>query len=135
MIQLPKVTNHQLYRLDKNCTVIDIGANVGLVTECLARTGAYVICFEPDIKALTQLKKVSARYKNIEVHECAAGIKEKEVKIHSATISKHISKNLVMYRLSPFIDSFLFGNSNTFCLPLANNDSLKLCERTKHIEH
>ena len=78
---LPNEFAKHLYKLDKNCTVIDIGANVGLVTECLARTGAYVICFEPDIKALTQLKKVSARYKNIEVHECAAGIKEKEVKL------------------------------------------------------
>ena len=79
---LPIEFARHLLTLDRNDTVIDVGANTGIVSECLAKTGAYTISFEPDKKALVQLKKVSSRYKNIEVHECAAGIKEREVKLY-----------------------------------------------------
>lgn len=87
---LPIEFVEHLRKLGENDTVIDIGANTGIVSECLANTGAYTISFEPNKKALAQLKKVSARYKNIEVHECAAGIKDREVKLY---LHKDVGRN------------------------------------------
>ena len=72
---LPKDFVRHMKCLNKSSLVIDLGANVGFVSECLARTGAKVIAFEPNIEALKKLRLVEAAYNNISVEPYAAGVK------------------------------------------------------------
>jgi FkbM family methyltransferase len=44
-------------RLTPDHFVIDLGANVGLVSECLAKSGAKVVSFEPNHYVFAELKK------------------------------------------------------------------------------
>lgn len=78
---LPKEFLDHLKKLDTDSLVIDLGANVGLVTELLAKTGAEVIAFEPNKFALSNLNLVSERFHNIQVKPFAAGIKDEKVKL------------------------------------------------------
>lgn len=76
-----KFTSH-IRRLKPTDLVIDVGANMGLVTECLANTKAKVIAFEPNSKALKELYLVASRYQNVEVLGVAAGTKSKVAKLY-----------------------------------------------------
>lgn len=80
--KLPKDFLNDLKKLKKNDYVLDIGANIGLVTECFAKTGCKVVSFEPNKYSFKQLKKMSLKYKNIKIFNAAAGIKKKIVKIY-----------------------------------------------------
>lgn len=77
----PDFVSH-LRRLNKSHLVLDVGANVGLVSECIARKGAKVIAFEPNPYARSALEKVATRFNNIEVRPTAAGIKNQKVKLY-----------------------------------------------------
>ena len=68
--------------LTKDHLVIDVGANIGMVSECLAKKGSKVISFEPNNKAFIKLKKVAKKYSNIEVNHAAVGTEEKNVKLY-----------------------------------------------------
>ena len=61
--------------------VIDVGANVGRISEVLAHRGARVISFEPNSKAFEELKNVAQRYPNINSRNEAAGIKNQQIKL------------------------------------------------------
>lgn len=79
--ELPDEFITHMNNLNKGDTVIDLGANVGLVSEILARKGLYVIAFEPNKTAFEELKKVAKQYPNIEIHNVAAGTENKHVKL------------------------------------------------------
>lgn len=68
--------------LTKDHLVIDVGANIGIVSECLAKKGSKVISFEPNHEAFIELKKVATKYSNIEAKFAAVGTKDKNVKLY-----------------------------------------------------
>ncbi len=53
--------------------VLDCGANVGEITEVLAKTGAQVHAFEPDPFCFEKLTKRFKRAKNVTLHNVAVG--------------------------------------------------------------
>ena len=59
-----------------------LGANVGYVSESLARTGAKVLAFEPNKEILKKLSLVAENYKNITVLPYAAGIKNETTHLY-----------------------------------------------------
>jgi len=67
--------------LTPSSLVIDIGANVGRVSEVLAVKGLRVIAFEPNPVAFEELRGVAQKYKNIEIRKEAAGLKNQQVKL------------------------------------------------------
>ena len=92
---LPDVFLKHLKRLNSDSLAIDIGANIGIISECIATTGANVISFEPNKEAFKKLECVSRTYQNIRAHPVAAGIKNDIVKLylHKDSI-KNTNKNL-----------------------------------------
>jgi len=78
---LPREFMHHVNKLSFSNLVIDIGANVGLVSETLARRGARVIAFEPNSMAFENLKSVARSYPNVELRNEAAGIKNQQIKL------------------------------------------------------
>lgn len=64
--------------------VIDCGANVGVVTEPLAATGATVHCFEPDPYAFGKLTKKFSDTPNVTLHNAAVGVKKGTVQLMRA---------------------------------------------------
>ena len=80
--RLPEEFVSHLARLTETDLVIDVGANIGLVTECVAKTGARIIAFEPNKTALNELEKVALRYDNIEVLGVAAGTQNSTAKLY-----------------------------------------------------
>ena len=79
---LPSQFLDHMNKLNDQSLVIDLGANIGMVSECLALTGAKVIAFEPNITAFSKLKERSSYYQNMEVFNKAAGIKNDKVKLY-----------------------------------------------------
>ena len=57
---------------------IDCGANVGLYTRFLARTGATVHAFEPDPVAFAELNRNTASLPNVVLHQAAVGVADGE---------------------------------------------------------
>jgi len=68
--------------LSKDHLVIDVGANIGMVSECLAKKGSKVISFEPNKKAYAKLTNVAKKFNNIDIKNVAAGIRNKTVKLY-----------------------------------------------------
>ena len=79
---LPKQFVRHMDQLTKADIVIDVGANIGLVSECLARRGSKVISFEPNVAAFSNLQMVAAKFKNIDARNVAVGTKNKTVKLY-----------------------------------------------------
>jgi len=80
--KLPMDFLNHLQKLKPSDLVIDLGANLGFVTECLAKTRAEVVAFEPNSKALKGLDLVASRYDNVKVVRAAAGIKNSVTKLY-----------------------------------------------------
>jgi len=68
-----------LPRLGPADTVIDCGANVGLVTGALAATGARVIAFEFDPVAFEARGKAFGAAPNVTLHNAAVGVRDGEI--------------------------------------------------------
>ena len=79
---LPVEFVNHINLLTKDHLVIDVGANIGMVSECLAKKGSKVISFEPNNKAFIELKKVAKKYNNIEIMNAAVGTEDKNVKLY-----------------------------------------------------
>lgn len=79
--RLPQYFKNDLMRLNSYHTVIDLGANIGNISEIMAKTGANVIAFEPSSRAFEQLTKFMKRYSNVKIYNQAAGIQERRVKL------------------------------------------------------
>ena len=86
---LPKEFLDDIAKLDSNSCGVDLGANVGYISECFLQTGALVIAFEPNVVALRRLNTLKKYYKNIIIEPFAAGIKncETELFLHKDTDS------------------------------------------------
>jgi len=78
---LPREFMTLVKKLTPSSLVIDVGANVGLVSEVLALRGLRVIAFEPNPVAFEELRGVAQKYKNIEIRKEAAGLKNQQVKL------------------------------------------------------
>lgn len=91
---LPREFRNHLKNLSKNDLVIDLGANIGMVTESLAKRGPQVIAFEPNTKAFSKLRTVANNYSNIEIRNEAAGIANQQTKLffHKETQNTNIDK-------------------------------------------
>ena len=72
MKRFKKILPHEFLshidKLNSNSLVIDVGANVGLVSELMAKTGAEVIAFEPNKEALVKLNIVAKEFPKILVN-------------------------------------------------------------------
>lgn len=79
---MPKKFVYHVRKLSKKDVVIDIGANVGMVSEILARRGARVISFEPNTLAFAKLKLVADKFRSIETYNVAVGTKNQKVKLY-----------------------------------------------------
>lgn len=79
--RLPEYFKNDLMRLNSHHTVIDLGANIGNISEIMAKTGANVIAFEPSSRAFEQLTKYVKPYSNVTIYNQAAGIQERGVKL------------------------------------------------------
>ncbi|MEQ1755578.1 MAG: FkbM family methyltransferase [Micropepsaceae bacterium] len=60
---------------------IDCGANVGLYTRFLARSGATVHAFEPDPFAFEELRKNTSMMPDVHLHQAAVGIADGEIEL------------------------------------------------------
>lgn len=78
---LPREFIDHVKKISRSSLVIDVGANIGRVSEVLAHRGAHVISFEPNSNAFEQLKGVASRYSNIELRNEAAGVKNQQIKL------------------------------------------------------
>ncbi|NNE51085.1 MAG: FkbM family methyltransferase [Sulfitobacter sp.] len=76
--------NGVLAMLKPGDLVIDCGANVGLVSEPLAQTGADLHCFEPDPFAFEKLNGRMQGHKNTTLHNVAVGTENSTVKLMRA---------------------------------------------------
>lgn len=90
---LPRQFRDHLKNLSKNDLVIDLGANVGMVTESLAKRGSQVIAFEPNSKAFSKLRTISNNYLNIEIRNEAAGIANQQTKLFFHKETQHTNKD------------------------------------------
>lgn len=91
--RLPKMFVKHLRSLTDRDLVIDVGANVGMVSECMAKRKAKIISIEPNKKALIKLNKVAARHKNITVMDVAAGTSNRTVKLYMHKDSLNTEKD------------------------------------------
>jgi FkbM family methyltransferase len=71
---LPRSYRKILNELSSFDTVIDVGANVGLVSKTLSKRGARVIAFEPNKIAFDKLKRLQGKFPNLTCINKAVGI-------------------------------------------------------------
>jgi 16S rRNA A1518/A1519 N6-dimethyltransferase RsmA/KsgA/DIM1 with predicted DNA glycosylase/AP lyase activity len=85
---LPKEFTNHIKSLKKKDVVIDIGANIGIITEILAKKGLTVHSFEPNLLAFNKLKSLSKRYNNINFYNLAASSANQRLKLflHKDTV-------------------------------------------------
>jgi 16S rRNA (adenine1518-N6/adenine1519-N6)-dimethyltransferase len=97
--------------------VVEIGAGIGVLTECLAQNAAKVIAVELDDQLITVLEERLAKYKNIQIHHgnilrfdfrAVADAEHKKIKV-VGNIPYNISSPILFYLLSfkDIIDSFV----------------------------
>lgn len=90
-----------LLPLGKGNVTIDAGANVGIYTQFLARTGATVHAFEPDPIAFDELRKRTATLPNVVLHQAAVGAEKGESLLfrtkdfHSDPIKRSVGSSLI----------------------------------------
>lgn len=91
---LPPEFLRHINRLSPSNLVVDIGANVGMVSETLAKRGVRVISFEPNSSAFEKLKNIAKIYPNIELKNEAAGIKNQQIKLFLHKDTKNSTEDL-----------------------------------------
>jgi FkbM family methyltransferase len=70
-----------LARIGPADTCLDLGANVGVITERLAKTGATVHAYEPDPDTFARLEANVAHLPNVILHQQAVGARAGHVKL------------------------------------------------------
>jgi FkbM family methyltransferase len=73
-----------LYSFLPSRIAVDIGANIGEVSEHLLEVGYQVIAFEPFPPAFTQLNERLSRFKDFQCHQLALGRNNTEAQLHIA---------------------------------------------------
>ena len=91
---IPQEFMRHINRLSPSSLVIDVGANVGRISEVLAHRGARVISFEPNSKAFEELKKLAQRYPNVKSRNEAAGIKNQQIQLFLHKDVKNTDRDL-----------------------------------------
>jgi FkbM family methyltransferase len=115
---LPKDFVKHVKRLRQNDVVIDVGANIGLVSQFLAKSGAKVIALEPNTTAFKKLKVAADQFPNMDARNVAAGVVDRKVKLylHKNTDLKNISDSLSqsssLLRNKPNVSSMIFEEVN-----------------------
>lgn len=79
---LPYDFKNSLKKLNKDSVCIDLGANIGVISSILAKTGATVYSFEPNSSAYLQLEIRKSKFPNIIPIKKAAGVIDREVKLY-----------------------------------------------------
>ena len=96
-------------RPDEVC--IDCGANIGTISEILAKTGAQVHSFEPDPVAFKELKTRLGKAKNVTLHNAAVGAENGELSLFRVDafgddpINKTVSSTLVATAGKSYVDA------------------------------
>ena len=88
---LPSEFKCHLKKIKPGDIVIDIGSNIGLVSEYLAKYNVQVISFEPNSVAFKEMEHYLSKYENVKIYNEAAGLKNRKVKLykhHSTYTSK-----------------------------------------------
>ena len=125
---LPREFMTHVKKLSSSSLVIDVGANVGLVSEVLARRGANVIAFEPNPIAFEKLRGVAQRYSNIELRNEATGIKNQKVQLflhkdtHATDEDLTQASSLLSAKLNVSADNFELVNEIDFAQYLKSLD-------------
>lgn len=81
-LRLPKEFKAHLKNLNKQSIAIDVGANVGAVSEILCKSGARVFAFEPNVSAFNSLQKRQDRLNNLFVKNVAAGVQNRKTHLY-----------------------------------------------------
>ncbi len=81
-------------QLNKNSRCIDLGANVGKISEIFASTGAHVHCYEPDPWSFQQLKSRLSKFPNVELNEAAVGTENGKAQLSRAANFSDNQKDL-----------------------------------------
>ncbi|RUO18738.1 hypothetical protein CWE08_10940 [Aliidiomarina iranensis] len=85
---------------------IDCGANVGIYTEIMARSGATVYAFEPNPIAFAALQERVADYPNVKLFQAASTVKPGSFKLYS---HRHAKRDPLLYSVS---SSLISAKSN-----------------------
>lgn len=80
--QLPKDIRQIILDLKSGDVCVDVGANVGMVSEIFLSKGAEVYAFEPHPDAFLRLIEIKKRYKKFIPLNESAGISEGKVKLY-----------------------------------------------------
>lgn len=93
--------NYLITMLGKNSIVLDIGANIGIMTSNLAKKVKHVYAFEPMPDNVSTLKKVLNYFglQNVTIYEFALGNEHKQIEMVMPVVS-----NVKMQGLSHVID-------------------------------
>lgn len=92
--------------LKPNDIAIDCGANVGIYTEIMARSGATVYAFEPNPVAFAALKERVANFPNVKLFQAASTVKPGSFKLYS---HRHAKRDPLLYSVS---SSLMSAKSN-----------------------
>jgi FkbM family methyltransferase len=77
-------------KLDKNSTIIDLGANVGNVALYLSDIfGSKIYCYEPNPNCFNYLKKIFKRKKNITIYNKGASNNSRSQKLYFSENDKY----------------------------------------------
>jgi FkbM family methyltransferase len=83
--KLPKEVLQIILNLKREDICIDVGANVGLVSEIFLSKGAEVYAFEPHPAAYAKLVEVKEKYNNFTPFNSAAGVSDGKVNLYLHT--------------------------------------------------
>lgn len=117
--------SHFLSLIPQNATVLDIGANIGIMTSNLAQkvTRGKVYAFEPMPDNVITLKRVLAYYRltNVTVFECALGNESKQTQMVLPVVQA-----VKMQGLAHVIDKSIteFNDGITFSVPQYRLDDI-----------
>tara|TARA_B100001093_G_scaffold197595_1_gene189992 strand:- start:321 stop:1004 length:684 start_codon:yes stop_codon:yes gene_type:complete len=75
--KLPENFFTYLKRLPNDSIAIDLGANIGLISQIMSKYVNQVHSFEPNIEAYSKLRRISQKNKKIKIYPFAAGIKNR----------------------------------------------------------
>ena len=79
---LPENFISHLKRLPNDSLAIDLGANVGLISQIMSKYINQVHSFEPNIEAYSILRRTTLNNKKIKIYPFAAGIKNRMSKLY-----------------------------------------------------
>jgi len=109
---LPKDFIKYIRGLKKKDVVIDIGANVGIVTEILAKRALTVHSFEPNSSSFKKLKLLSKKYNNINFYNSAASSANQKLKLYLHKDTSHkeedLSQSSSLLKNKPNVSEYLY---------------------------